>query len=510
MLMESGKVDGGFLDVSRSSYVAARRAKCLLETLIYEFKGDIGNSIMLQVFSPSLRVSAKDAKQDRITLRYSNWQAYTERENLNLFFEALGRSPAPQRAHEVQGEEELGTRHNVRVFRSVDRSLPFIGYIHVRGHYAPTTPLERDEEENFPATAEDQQGRVPLFLGRLCQRGTNNSRRLVFDELQLNVTRYAAYQLLGSGPVSTWPDPRLYANRRSLRTAEEFVLGLGESYADNILLSDEQLAFCRPRNWQHHIGRYWAAVRECLDYRIALASRIANVSIRNVCEYDLRKVETYWEFRAENPISLVYDLSSYLSSLGSEYSDRRYPAGYREVSRDRNAPVVKVLLQPGTFLRLYAKTNRMVRFEIVHDFSKGRLRLDSENQVERRASDPLRLRRWLNSCAEDAAEKLNEALAFVERSKRAEHRAPALGERPYNLLRIITAATSNEGLALALIEMLCENGIIEVQAGSPLRRPVLFLQERGVLERTRQNARSVRVAAEYRPAVQMIREGRVR
>src|SRR5690606_28503415 len=125
-------------------------------------------------------------------------------------------------------------------------------------------------------------------------------------------------------------------------------------------------------------------------------------------------VETYWEFLADNPVSLVHDLAPYLNLLGAEYSDRRYPAGYRETRRDRNSPSVKVLLRPGVFLRLYAKTNRRVRFEITHDFRKERLRLASDVQVERRSSDPSRLRHWINACADDAAERLNDTLTFIQ------------------------------------------------------------------------------------------------
>lgn len=512
MLTDGGKVLGTRFGGARGVYARLSTTNCPVLTLIYELKGDIGKMAMLRVFNPRLRVNARDAKQDKVILRYTNWQVYTEGQNLNLLFEALGRSPASQRLHEVDGDERLGERHDVRVFRSIDPRLPRVRYAFVRGVYAPTTQSEREEEEGlFPISAGDR-GRVPLFRGRLNQHDYGNSARLVFDELQLNVTRFVAYQPVSTGPIGAWPEPVLYADRRSPNSSTEFVLGRGDDnrFPDNIIMSDEQLLACRPRNWQFHLARYWASVRECLDYRIAIASRIANVGLRNSCECGLRTVETYWEFLADNPISLVHDLAPYLQLLGADYSDRRYPAGYRELRRDRNSPAVRVLLRPGVFLRLYAKTNRRVRFEISHDFRKERVRLSGEAQVERQSSDPSRLRYWINACAEDAAERLNEALAFIQRYRSAEQNAPNLGERPYSLLRLIGQAASNEGIAKALLEFMCEHGVIEVQDGSPLRRAVQALQSRGVLERTRRGASSVRIAAEYRHAIEMIRHGRFR
>jgi len=464
----------------------------------------------MQDFRLTNRVSAASAKQDLITLRYGNWLISERSGNYNILFEQLGSSPIPQRAHENSNEFALGEIHNVRVFRSVDRSLPRIQYIHVRSHYARATPLEEDIESDFPYAEGIDRGRLPLFRGRLCLNGAGPSARLVFNDLQLNPTRYLAYQPVSTGPVSDWPQPVLYVNRRNPRTVEEFPLGSAEEdrFRDNVLFDEETSDYFSGRNWQHHVSRYWAAVRECLDYRMNMAARSAGIAIHNSCSLALREVETYWEFQADNPISLVYDLIRYIRRLGANVSDRHWPAGYRTAGRDRNSPSVKALLRPGVTLNVYAKTSRRVRFEVRHDFRERDLPLRGDGQVERNSSNPHRLRHWLKYCAQDAAIELNNVFAYIERQEQAAERSPRLGERPYSLLMHISRSTTNELLAKTILELLTENGVIDLSDNSPLQRAVQYLQRKEVVERVRRHSRTVRLRPEYQTALQWIREGR--
>ncbi|MEP6669406.1 MAG: hypothetical protein ABJF10_09655 [Chthoniobacter sp.] len=75
--------------------------------------------------------------------------------------------------------------------------------------------------------------------------------------------------------------------------------------------------------------------------------------------FSLSTVETLWEFPSENPVADVFDIGAKLMHL------KRQGAFARESQRVRNSPCIVVPIAQGVKLKLYAKTNRRIRFEIV-------------------------------------------------------------------------------------------------------------------------------------------------
>ncbi|OYW74789.1 MAG: hypothetical protein B7Z37_16155 [Verrucomicrobia bacterium 12-59-8] len=110
--------------------------------------------------------------------------------------------------------------------------------------------------------------------------------------------------------------------------------------------------------------------------------------------YSLSMVETLWEFPSATPIQDVWDIGAKLMSLtksggtvktyeveaGNEVGVSEQP---KEAGRVLNSPCFSIPIAEGVRLKLYAKTNKRIRFEIVHtDLSKRRMELLQEAGIK--------------------------------------------------------------------------------------------------------------------------------
>lgn len=83
--------------------------------------------------------------------------------------------------------------------------------------------------------------------------------------------------------------------------------------------------------------------------------------------YSLSQVETLWEFPADNPITTVWELGTklmHLSKTGGKVAMHKMQA--KEAGHIYNSPCFSIPIAKNVRLKLYAKTNRRIRFEIVH------------------------------------------------------------------------------------------------------------------------------------------------
>jgi hypothetical protein len=83
--------------------------------------------------------------------------------------------------------------------------------------------------------------------------------------------------------------------------------------------------------------------------------------------YSLSQVETLWEFPADNPIATVWELGTklmHLSKTGGKVAMHEMQA--KEAGHIYNSPCFSIPVAENVRLKLYAKTNKRIRFEIVH------------------------------------------------------------------------------------------------------------------------------------------------
>lgn len=83
--------------------------------------------------------------------------------------------------------------------------------------------------------------------------------------------------------------------------------------------------------------------------------------------YSLSQVETLWEFPADNPITTVWELGTKLMHLSkAEGTVAMHEMQVKEAGRCFNSPCFSIPIAENVRLKLYAKTNKRIRFEIVH------------------------------------------------------------------------------------------------------------------------------------------------
>jgi len=474
---------------------------------------------MLTPFILSARVDAEEAKQDLIELEFTDWVIQTEHDRLNDFYGYLAAGPA---ITNPRASLDAPDYHFSSLFVAPSgrgnniRSIPIRS---VLGPQSSGSSRQSDDEQDDPSRT------VALFRGVLRDYWQEGRHRLRAD-LQINPTRFAAYQSSNASLPAEWPHPRLFARRRTLTGLSQFVLGdvhAQDRFIDNVILNQRQLSFCRPANWPHHVRRYWQSIRQALDHQIHSAVNHMNsfsivrgrpargIEIRPLLELKLKLVESYFEFEARDPVGLVHSLVRPLMALPQESLVRGYSVAYPEMSRHRNSPCITLRLRDGVSLRIYAKTNRRVRWEVIHDFKKNRLCASGQG-ISRITSttDPDQILNWLPACAADAAIEVNRVLAFLERFEGESDFDAPIGVRPYRLLLLIASASPTADIANFILEAMCEAESIILTPNAPFRSALLELVEQDVLARTGPRSSNFVVTPEFRPVIEAIRRGRFR
>jgi len=443
----------------------------------------------LQELSFDETVDPRSAKHDKITLVISHRVYDGTVEDLDSFRHYLGAVPQNYAA-DLAGESfsQLFNRPGVRQDFKIRES-------HQGG--APLLPL-------------------PLFRGsyRLGHyRGQSDDVASVSSTLTLflNPTRFLRHQ-----DTAHYFPPRLNFTHlsRTLSSPAFF----GERSAD----TEGEISLDGRDNWlpdtgafgYAHEGALWSRnMRNYLDGVLreieADTSRAAALTVDwresdQLRPYSLREVETYFEFRSTHPLKAVEELCPLLHSFNELTSSVvSYPVSFTEL-REKNSLVFTKQIRSGVSLRIYAKTNRRVRFEVIHDLGESGLRIstpDSGKVRERHTFPNLHgVYRLLGKLRYDAAEVVNDALTHL----RNRASIPATNKTSIDLLFEMARAVGNRETAKTLIYGLCSKGSI---SSLPKYRVALSkLVRAGILETQQRNRHQEYVVTKaYRFPLQMLR-----
>ncbi len=293
----------------------------------------------------------------------------------------------------------------------------------------------------------------------------------------MNPTRFVAHQLsrrFVGRRFEEWPllQPLLATRNVSLGTPSEFVL----DGTDNVLLTPASQAFGRSEAWPIQVESYLSAVRNMLSSTVAEAAVGAGGVLGRPSEYvNLYEAETYWEFAADDPTGLVRNLEAPLFEWAQKPQSRRFAqsAGSLTTDFENNSRQLSVQVQSGVRLRVYAKTSRRVRFEIIHD-----LRQNARPIGRHTSEDFGALSRWLDALRQDAAAALNLVFDHIEQRSVL----PPDGWSTAALVRHVCEVCGRD--AEAILALLIGNGWLRVGVHDPVRGHVIGLVGAGVLERT--------------------------
>jgi hypothetical protein len=420
----------------------------------------------LQTFSFDLQVSPEDGREDKIELELGDWFVAGTPARLDDLRDYLAVAPALSRAGDSIAVHEYGWMFN-RPREVRGRRKPLV----IRSH--DPAPWVQDGELSEPL----------LFGGEwtLQYSGTGGGTRNIGTSLQLslNPLRFVRNQprTTIANPAS-WPPPRITKLPNSGRGGGEFSLDGRDNWLPDTpfyrrLASNER--------WPLHLQRYIAAVTG--NFRAEL-NRVANgrATIDQQPDFSLRKVETVWEFAHPSPTELVATLAPLLIAYTAR--DTRVQHFPPTESTSGNCLCVQIGLRAGVHLRVYGKTNRRVRFEIIQDEINVRENLGEP--VRRRSEGlPRQPRRpWrqivpcLTSLRVRAAEELNTVFAYLNERNQ-------ITTSPYSAMRFIVAistALHDADMSHTILSLLVtQKKIVAREASTEVLDAAQLLADAGVL-----------------------------
>lgn len=186
------------------------------------------------------------------------------------------------------------------------------------------------------------------------------------------------------------------------------------------------------------------------------------VCVGGAWRYNLRSVETYWEFSHQDPIGAVLSLQPLLDTFHRRaVLPRDYPLD--EPTDDyENSRCLRLKTRTGETLRIYAKTNRRIRFEIVHELQGNEpFRVPRGGHTSQTVEGTFPL---INHLATVAATRINELLTHFRRNA-------SVPQNQWSVLKFIAdvqSACGDHEKAFELIQILVNNGSLVVGRGIPI------------------------------------------
>jgi hypothetical protein len=437
----------------------------------------------LRPFSFSQRVSATDARQDRINLKLEHWTFNGSGDQVDELRQKMA-LPAMSARDTIWG---------LTIFD--DWGKIFNRPARVRG-YRPAM-LVRSEPWQF---GEITLG-TPLFSGKWVFSRMNEFRDRsacrTHLQLSLNPTRFARYQNV-SVPVPfnarNWPDDINFKWNRAFPTSEFSFDG-----NDNWLPQIPRMS-AYTDHWRHIVQRCCASAIGLFDAEVERSRRHYEVDLPEPMRHEsfaLKEIETYFEFSSRNAADVVARMGPLVRSLSRLNRTTRRFSQEDSTTIDQNLFFYEVEISAGRHLKIYAKTNKRIRFEVLHRFGRGGFRPPGGYTGEGWSVLPLKIL----SFAEDAASIVNLALEHFRESNAV---SPS-HTSPFEFLTEIAAEARSRDVATTLVTLLVNrDGVIDAgQLPANLQRAVHRLSQAGILRYNR-SARTYSVSPRRRYALRLL------
>lgn len=430
----------------------------------------------LPPFSFEATVSPQTARQDKVEILVEHGTSLDDAADFAVFLHYLGSPPA----HSDDEPTAFG-----RIFCRPRRQHPPFADQQIRRRSLSRQP-------GVPA---------PLFSGSMNVIGRSPPWRIK-TLLSLNPTRFVRHQA-GSNPSRRMlrenvpPRPHLLQTDVPAERDGEFAL----IEADN-WIPDSRLwgLFASRRYWPIHLRNYISGTLEAIGSEITRACDQVGVGIRREAQswLNMRSVETYWEFASDDPVGMVRALEPLLATYAvSRIDSADYPV--RTAESVENSRRISLRTRVGETLKIYAKTNRRIRFEVTHHLGGPTpFRLPAGGHTFSNVAGLLGLFRHLAVCS---AARVNNVLHHFRRQASApEAHKPVLW-----FIADVQAACETPQAAREILQVLVNNGSIVVG-----NRTALGIVHRATLARLVRNGvlassnRRYLVTAPYRRALEQM------
>ncbi|MFY0648005.1 hypothetical protein [Sulfitobacter geojensis] len=347
----------------------------------------------------------------------------------------------------------------------------------------------------------------PLIAGRVAfsdryrrPEKLKGARSTIQFNASLNLTRFIQAQkfklktphirpprLLTPRCLAIDTDMSWFKDEVPLKKSTNLLIGPWTKYAD---------ALARPV--RTHMSRYLGIVEGVLDRALRRSTRDGVTPPLRSKYYSLQEIEFYWEFDCDSPVQYVTSALPKIRSM----SDRVFE-GQVQIQDDARAvliteaqsPSIKAKIAKGTWLRVYAKTTRRVRFEILLEASVIGSVAGGQTAATRNA-----LCDKIGVLAEHSANKFNPVLALLQRPPAEPSTITAI-----RLLSEISHCAKDPYLAEAIVGALVSFDRIALYNNSPFRGAVHELRDRGVLVTVIPRSRNYTVSEKYRNAIEQLK-----
>lgn len=267
-----------------------------------------------------------------------------------------------------------------------------------------------------------------------------------------------------------------------------------------------------PQEWQESVSRYLKKIVQSVGGELERVCEYAlNPRKINELTFNVKRVETYWEFAVEDPGSLLRDLEEHIRTFSSRYRGlRTYDTVNSGIDWDK--AFLEIQTATGEWLKIYAKTGRRIRIEVVHRLTgeerfqfprtyaiigqahrSNKHKFDSEEEVIS----------FLERLRERAAMVVNEFLCHVAEQTRVISSPVSSGQA---LLDIAWALQPHREAAYPLIALLIHNQCISMASWPEAWQKALrSLRQKGIIEMI-EDRKVYRITAHYRSALAQLKK----
>ncbi|AXI53666.1 hypothetical protein C1J05_03320 [Sulfitobacter sp. JL08] len=279
-------------------------------------------------------------------------------------------------------------------------------------------------------------------------------------------------------PNAIEPQPDWWSEEQPLIPCDNLIIGNASRY---------KLARSKPFEefLQDHVAGTLATFCDALIQNGLLQPNENEGPVFDPAEYKLGDIEFYWEFDHPTPITFVDTLTHFLPRVAKQMrvTKKDIDRTTREVSFQSQSATI--YLTRKRQLRVYAKTNRRIRFEV--EFPSGYRSTAHTRSTYNSFAD---FRNASSNLAREAADTLNKVLenlwGWVEPHE--------LDATPEELRAAIVAASNDPFIATTLIHNLARWERIALSPGDPLRDTVRRLATgKSAVLRTLKSDRSIYV-----------------
>lgn len=334
---------------------------------------------------------------------------------------------------------------------------------------------------------------VPIFSGKLVQSMTGPDRIQFGLSAKLNVTRAIQAQRLmrrldkpaiGRGPYT------LLIERGSPEWHGEFPL----VDATNVLIGpDMRYDYAMSRPASAHLIDLVIGIERAIVLPLFDAAQRHQVEPDAVGRYTLREVEVYWEFDTPSPVSTVDLLSVKLTAAVNRSRTRAHAVTLPVSEVIQQSRSVQLDLGQKMLLRVYAKTNARVRFEVVFG-ADAITKISGVRQLTQHAQLAVMIDRY----AEIASQRLSELFREMSAPIYADTARATTAE----LLLAINAAHPNPHITALVLDGLRHFGRVVPEGNPELLAAVQTLKRRRVMRIIRRQQSWYGLTSHYESALE--------